>query len=329
MDIASRITQGRLLSLVFIAGLVLFAGFVNNASAQMLCPNGLGPCRSPQADSFIFLSSDREFELGRKVAVCLMNDCTILVGNITNVKFDPDSPMVNIHFIVTESLDGFEVDNIQREADFGWSTNRLDFPFDVLLEPGSQLMIGKRPNGSYVDFALGNAKYFSSIRSAVIFNSGNDLQESFGSALGALKGQGDSVFAGYLTENFWRMAARGNIDEHLTVLGQLMTDPNFPSLGRSMAAFGIRLILQHEATRPTDSARDESIRKLFEIALSDDNEERAAAISVLENVADREWFQPRRYLDRSEARKLILNIHKLPSPNGTTSALEKKLSKTN
>src|SRR6476469_5838912 len=97
---------GWFLSTILVGGILLL-GSIHSVSAQALCGSGPAACRSSQPQSFIFKSEDNEFELGRKVAVCLMNNCTILVGNITNVKFDPDSPIVKVHFHVTERLDGY------------------------------------------------------------------------------------------------------------------------------------------------------------------------------------------------------------------------------
>jgi len=257
-----------------------------------------------------------------------MNNCTVFAGVIESIDIDQEKREAHTRFRVGERL-GANADRSrdETEIEIGWSSKGDDTFFDVRLEPGTHLMLGKRPNVGYIDFALGNDKYFSSVRSTVLFHDNNDLRGSFASVLGPLKDQSDDVFAGYVSENFWRLASIGNLDEHLAVLKTLLIDSNFPSQGSWPIGEGIFSILRRESARPSIESRDEAIRKLIELSSSADKDKAITSIRVLTSISEKEWFQPKRYLERSEAQKLIQNIHKIKGI--ATDSLEQKLSKVN
>jgi hypothetical protein len=332
MHVASR-TPGRLLSLVFIAGLAIFAGFVFSVSAQTLCANGrmVGPCQANGLSSSDSLSSDNGFSLGKSLASCLISKCPIYVGVIKTVDIDKEKNVVNVGIHVREHLSQAKGDGTN-DFTFLFPLQNPDdkfefYSFNVRMEPGSELIIGELPFHKDAVFLLGDANYFSSVRSAVIFNDANDLREKFASVLGPLKDRSDDVFAGYTAVTLAQLAAANNLDEHLAVLIKLFGDTTFPSEGSLFIEDGIRAILERETDRPSVAARENAIRKMFDIGLSEVSERASRAVWVLENIAEKEWFQPKKYLNRSEAEKLLQIIHKTIGHADGPDLFEEKLSK--
>jgi len=331
MNVVSRTLRWLLFSLS-VSVAVLVMGSYYRVPAQALCGNGrrVGPCDGNELSFPGSLSNDNGLQLGRGVALCLANDCTILVGVIDTVDIDQENRIAHMRFNVSERLRAnADRGSDESEITISWSPKGEDTFFDVRLEPGSRLMIGLSPNGSLVYFVLGNEKYFSSVRSTMLFHGVNNLQKSFASVLEPLKDRRDNIFAGYVSDNVWRLATVENRDENLAVLEQIITDPSFPIQGLVWIGDGMSSILRFESIGLSDASRDQAIRKLFEVASSNDKDRAEIAIRVLASISEKDWFQPRRYLDRSVAQRLIQQIHKSAmSPNGP-GPLEKKLSKIN
>lgn len=318
------------LSSILLAGGLVGLGLVYNVTAQSLCGygRGVGPCQEKEPQFPGSLNNDGGLQLGRRLSVCLMNGCTVLVGVIESIDIDQHKRSARTRFHISERL-GANNDSNSGESDLyiGWSQKGDDTFFDVRLEPGTLLMIGKRPNTEPIDFALGNIKYFPSIRSTVLFHHQNNLRDSFASVLGPLRDQRDNVFAGYVSENVWRLATVGNMDENLDVLQKLFADPKLPPQNLQWIGYAIDEILRREGEFPSEPSREATVEKLLEIGSSSDGERAHQAVWVLENIADKEWFQPKKYITRAGAEKMLEIIHKTIGHADGPDLLEEKLLK--
>jgi len=267
------------------------------------------------------------------------------MGAIKSVDVDNEKRIVHLGFHVDERLSDKTVDDRDDlELDIPQSLEGAKFAFDVRLEQGSQLIIGKLGHGTDVLFLLGNANYFSSVRSTIAFSIANysidvspphsrtasdNLEDIFPRFPGRLRDQTDNVFAGYVAGFAFRVRPPKNMDQNIRALCELMSDPSFPTQGLEQIGQGIYPFLKRESGLSEENA-DAVIKMLVRFAAGSDKVRASEGLRLLGFLFIDDRLPLERYFDRSSARKVIQNIRDLKFNNTAhMDQFSKKLQKIN